>query len=125
MNKKPIKPLNCIYCEHAYITPYVPGRRYADCDCPDVPLDLYAVWERRNLAPYVSAESWMPYHCGHFIPRMIRVKCAHKRCTKTIDTAEWYAAKHMYIGPEDELCCSPLCAEILRKEYLLAQERRK
>jgi len=130
--QKPTKPLSCYYCEHAHINPgyhgsYLepPEPASADCDCLDVSLDLFAIWERLNLKPYVSPESWLPYHCGHFLPRMIRVKCAHKRCIKVIDTSEWLAAKNMYIGPYDELCCSQLCADILNKEMLLDMERNK
>ena len=104
-NNKPSKPLSCFYCERSVIIPGTHATYFqageqpaADCTCPDVHLDLYAVHAKRyGKRRFVVAESWMPYHCGHFSARIIRVKCSYGPCIKTIDAPEWLAAKTMYI----------------------------
>ena len=120
-----IKPLSCFYCNNAQIIPGVNGsylqplvQPYTECTCPDVPVELYDIHEqtasRRFLHSLsVSVENWMPYRCGHFSARIIRVKCSYGPCTKTIDAPEWLAAKTMYIKNTFALCCSNLCTQSL------------
>ena len=128
MNNKPSRPLSCFYCDNAkihqgvngsYLQPHV--QPFTECTCPDVPVELYDIHEqtasRRFLHSLsVSVENWMPYRCGHFLPRIIRIKCSYSRCTKTVDAPEWLAAKLMYIESNHDLCCSDLCVVARLKE---------
>jgi hypothetical protein len=130
-NEKQTKPLSCFYCDNASIKPGRHATAFARfqppcalCHCLTVSPDIFALYEKRHGRLAMHAAGWMPYHCGHFSARMIRVKCAYRPCTKTIDAPEWEAAKRMYIGTHDELCCSAFCAEVLHKELLLEMERK-
>ena len=129
------KPLSCFYCAQAMVLPGIaamhnraaepPGAR---CLCPDVSSELYILHERLASRRFlfslgVPVENWMPYKCGHFIAREIRVKCSYGPCTEIVNAPEWLAAQLMYIGNAYKLCCSDACIKDLYNELERAMKK--
>lgn len=122
--KKKLKPLSCFYCDNSTIKPGYKGNSYmhreppfAECYCPDLPKEIFNLHDHKVDKLYVSSASWLPYHCGHFIGRLILTNCARKACKLPFIIHEWRAARDMYIGPYDKLCCSGHCAKIMAALY--------
>lgn len=117
------KPLNCLYCLQAILEPG--SSRTADhesippqphCFCYDVPHELADLFNLKMKMPgtfYENIFTWLPYHCGHFQPRLIRMHCFI--CGAPGTFSEWQVADKIYTGEQDIMACSGPCIKAVQE----------
>ena len=127
--KEPVtaKPLNCLYCSNAEIIPgssslngfaYIPP--IPGCTCYDVPhelIDLFEIKTCPNNKPhdnyFSDLYSWLPYHCGHFLPRLVKLRCA--ACLKPDVFEEWRLIQDVFIDCFNIMVCNQACKHVYLK----------
>ena len=114
--RKPVtnKPLNCLYCLNAVLTPgssrtayFEATRPTPNCFCYDVPHELFDLYLLRVPDNEIDLYAWLPYHCGHFIPRFVRQGC--KVCKKIFIIPEWKLVQKQYLTFGLVMVCSKEC----------------
>lgn len=112
------KPLNCLYCVNASLEPGSSRTATFEsiplqpvCQCMDVPhelVDLYLLQMlKNNNAGFSDVFNWLPYHCGHFAPRLVRMHCYI--CGKRGVFSEWHVVENIYTGDKNIMACSTPC----------------
>ena len=111
------KPLNCLYCLNAVLTPgssktayFEATRPTPNCFCYDVPHELFDLYLLRIPDNEIDIYAWLPYHCGHFMPRMLQLRC--RNCGRPEQFEEWDCLKDIFIKGYREMTCNTVCHTI-------------
>lgn len=119
------KPLNCLYCRQAVLSPG--SSRTANiesipptpnCFSYDVPHELFDLFILRggnlgSMHDYTNIYNWLPYHCGHFLPRIVQLRCAV--CLKPGKFEEWRMVQAVFIDKFNIMVCNDACKQIYFK----------
>ena len=113
------KPLSCWYCEQSKhstgLSYFYSIPAFPECTCFDVPYQLVDLWQEKGIHEDNNLYTWLPYHCGHFSPRKIKLRCKNTACKKPVIISEWELVKYMLIGPCCIIVCSLACKSQVQK----------
>ena len=116
------KPLNCMYCASAnfycgtpttYIcklTPPLPLCTSYDVAPELIDLFLLLMSDSNSL---MDIYNWLPYNCGHFIPRGVRQSC--RVCKKTFIMPEWKLVQKQHLLT---FCLATVCSKECHVIYI-------